>query len=84
MRFDLPPAGENLKRYRVALMDGGVVLFEVRCLTIFSEGFVGDTRSSKDAPTSRVHYSFLDLVICKRCAYAWILAKAILRDVSEI
>ena len=75
MRFDLPPARGGLEQRQVALMDGGVVLFEVRCLTIFSEWFVGDTRSSKDVPTIRARYGFLDLVICRRCAYARILEK---------
>ena len=37
MRFDLPAAGEEIGERRVALMDGGVVLFEVRCFTIVSE-----------------------------------------------
>ena len=32
MRFDLPAAEEDVQKCHVALTDGGVVLFEVRCL----------------------------------------------------
>lgn len=32
MRFDLPVAEEDVQKCHVALTDGGVVLFEVRCL----------------------------------------------------
>jgi hypothetical protein len=39
MRFDLPAAEEGLDESHIALVDGGVVLFQVRCLTIFSQRF---------------------------------------------
>ena len=35
-RFDLPPAERSVEKCHIALADGGVVLFEVRCLLLYS------------------------------------------------
>jgi hypothetical protein len=73
MRFDLPAAEEGLDECRVALTDGGVVLFEVRCLTISSDGFDNDMRSLKVLLFRKgIHYGFLDLVMCL-CVEEWVL-----------
>ena len=45
MRFDLPAAEAGLEECYAVLIDGGFVLVEVRCLTILSDGFGGDTSS---------------------------------------
>ena len=64
MRFDLPPVKVDIEECHVALTDGGVVLFEVRFLTIFSQWFDGNPCPLKVVLFRRgVHYGFLDLVI---------------------
>lgn len=66
MRFDLPAAGEDVERCHVALTDGGVVLFEVRCLIPSCGRFYIDMRSFKAQRFGRSDHSFLDVVI-----YGW-------------
>ena len=42
MKFDLPAAGEDVEKCHVGLTDGGIVLFEVRCLISFCGWFDSD------------------------------------------
>lgn len=44
MRFDLPVAQMDIEKCHVALTDGGIVLFEVRCFGIFFELLGSDVR----------------------------------------
>jgi len=73
MRFDLPAAGEDVRKCHVALTDGGIVLFEV-CLLYLS--LLGEVRNSYvfftvEQSGRGVHHIFLDVVMDRSSAYAF-------------